>query len=265
MSDTVVSQGSGAEKVKVDGEEAVLHITDQSVMFEKAGKVSGFERSAIRMVKPDGDAMIVAYSAGSEVKSVRVEPMTAVSSLLLGGHSSGSTAGNQATDSNGTVGEVFEKLYVEARRELEQRLAKVEEEPENKSLRLAPQEMKRYIDIRNRMTDLLGARTGLDVRGDDSPVTFWGLEKQPFELQLDVIKIEHVHFLLYLVSQKAETEDIGYSSQQVWPEDWARILERFNLGNGPYVTEEFNRYIGYLKSHWKHQPGSRRPVLSGAR
>ena len=60
-----------------------LHITDQSVMFEKAGKVSGFERSAIRMVKPDGDAMIIAYSAGSEVKSVRVEPMTAVASLLV--------------------------------------------------------------------------------------------------------------------------------------------------------------------------------------
>ena len=52
-------------------------------MFEKVGKVSGFERSAIRMVKPDGDAMIIAFSFGSEVKSVRVEPMTAVSSLLL--------------------------------------------------------------------------------------------------------------------------------------------------------------------------------------
>src|SRR5437879_3357088 len=69
--------------VKVEGEDAVLHITEQSVMFEKGGKVSGFERSAIRMVKPDGDAMIIAYSAGSEVKSVRVEPMTAATSLLM--------------------------------------------------------------------------------------------------------------------------------------------------------------------------------------
>src|SRR3989441_12713871 len=69
--------------VKVEGEDAVLHITEQSIMFEKSGRVSGFERSAIRMVKPDGDAMIIAYSAGSEVKSVRVEPMTAVASILM--------------------------------------------------------------------------------------------------------------------------------------------------------------------------------------
>jgi len=38
--------------VKVDGEEAVLHITDQSIMFERGGRVSGFERSAIRMPRP---------------------------------------------------------------------------------------------------------------------------------------------------------------------------------------------------------------------
>src|SRR5438309_4303073 len=81
MSSLDVSEKGGS--VKVEGEDAVLHITGQSVMFEKGGKVSGFERSAIRMVKPDGDAMIIAYSAGSEVKSVRVEPMTAVASLLM--------------------------------------------------------------------------------------------------------------------------------------------------------------------------------------
>ena len=69
---------SGPANVKVDGEEAVLHITDQSVLFEKVGQVSGFERSAIRIVKPDGNVMIIAYSVGSEVKSVRVEPMTSV-------------------------------------------------------------------------------------------------------------------------------------------------------------------------------------------
>ena len=71
------------KKVKVDGEEAVLHITDQSVMFEKGGRVSGFLKSAIQMAKPDGDAMIIAYSVGNEVKSVKVEPMTAVASLLV--------------------------------------------------------------------------------------------------------------------------------------------------------------------------------------
>ncbi|MDG6900892.1 MAG: hypothetical protein JRM80_02910 [Nitrososphaerota archaeon] len=57
-------------KVRMDGEEAALHITDQSVMFEKGGRVSGFESSAVRTVKPDGDAMIMAHSAGSELRSV---------------------------------------------------------------------------------------------------------------------------------------------------------------------------------------------------
>ena len=103
-------------KVKVDAEEAILHITDQSVMFEKEGRVSGFERSAIRMVKPDGDAMIVAYSAGSEVKSVRVEPMTAVASLLLS--NSGSTSGRVQTSTAG-VDEILEKFYRDTRKELE--------------------------------------------------------------------------------------------------------------------------------------------------
>ncbi len=45
--------------VTVDGEEAVLHITDQSVMLERGGKVSGFLRSAIQLVKPDGEAMMI--------------------------------------------------------------------------------------------------------------------------------------------------------------------------------------------------------------
>jgi hypothetical protein len=39
-------------------------------MFEKGGKVSGFERSAIRMVRPNGDAMNMAYATGGELKSV---------------------------------------------------------------------------------------------------------------------------------------------------------------------------------------------------
>ena len=69
-------------RVKVDGEEAFLHITDQSVMFEKGGRVSGFERSAIRMAKPDGDAMIMAHSVGSEAKSTRGGSATALARLL---------------------------------------------------------------------------------------------------------------------------------------------------------------------------------------
>src|SRR2546428_11333744 len=99
-----------AVKVKVNREEAILHITDQSVMFEKGGRVSGFDRSAIRMVKPDGGAMIIAYSAGSEVKSVRVEPMTAVASLLMPGFSRGAGPNEgRAPASTGALDEVFER------------------------------------------------------------------------------------------------------------------------------------------------------------
>src|SRR5438445_13796622 len=108
MNDSKASGGSGALKVKVDGEEAILHITDQSVMFEKGGRVSGFERSAIRMVKPDGDAIIIAYSAGSEVKSVRVEPMTSVASLLMSSSPSGARPnGGQVPTSTNALDEVF--------------------------------------------------------------------------------------------------------------------------------------------------------------
>src|SRR2546426_8007267 len=83
MSNPSYSEGIEALKVRVDGEDAILHITDRSVMFERGGRVSGFEKNAIRMVKPDGDVMIIAYSVGSEVKSVQVEPMTAVATLLM--------------------------------------------------------------------------------------------------------------------------------------------------------------------------------------
>jgi hypothetical protein len=50
-------------KVRVEGEDLILHTTDRSVMFEKGCRVNGFERSATRLLKPDGDATISAYSA----------------------------------------------------------------------------------------------------------------------------------------------------------------------------------------------------------
>src|SRR2546428_13375033 len=101
MSNPDASEKRGS--VKVEGEDAILHITDQSVMFEKGGKVSGFERSAVRMVKVDGDAMIIAYSVGDEVKSVRVEPMTAVASLLVSEARSDSALSGQGTASTGSL------------------------------------------------------------------------------------------------------------------------------------------------------------------
>lgn len=44
MGDSDLSKANEAANVKVDGEDAVLHITDQSVMFEKGGRVKGVSR-----------------------------------------------------------------------------------------------------------------------------------------------------------------------------------------------------------------------------
>ena len=254
-----MSKGKEASKVKVDGEDAVLHITDQSVMFEKGGKVSGFERSAIRMVKPEGDAMIIAYSVGAEVKSVRVEPMTAVASLLVSGAPTG-----HAQVSVGGVDEVFDKMYWDTRKELEERLAKVEAEPENKGLRLTSEEEAKYIDISRQMDALIGARFGFDPRpvpGETSPISFWDLEKRPQEFQLAVIKERHVKFLRMIVGLKAERNDIAYSTDEVWPEDWPRILERFDLGSASYVSDKFVRYVNFLRTNWKYKPSENKPAL----
>ncbi len=260
MSDTVVSQASGGTKVKVDREDAVLHITDQSVMFEEGGSVSGFERSAIRMVKPDGDAMIIAYSVGSEVKSVRVEPMTAVASLLVPQTRSGSTSSNPRwTATPGSLDELFEQLYRDTRKELEERLANVQEQPENKGLRLNAEEEARYSQVSRQMESILGAKYGFGPRAEDNPISFWGLEKQPYVLQLDVVKTLHISFLRMIVSPTAERNDIIYSGTEVWPEDWERILVRFRLSDKPFLTGKFK---GYLESHWKYRPGDRKPVLA---
>lgn len=250
------SQGSGA-KVKVDGEEAVLHITDQSVMFEKSGRVNGFERSAIRMVKPDGEAMIIAYSVGSEVKSVRIEPTTAVAALLVFEPAPGQS---KATE----LDEVFEKLYWSTRTELEERLAKVEAEPNNKKLRLTPEERQRCIAQRNQMIQLAAAELGVEPESDQFLLTFRGLDKQTRQWQSLVVKILHIQFLLGLVSLNAESADIAYETWQAWPEDWSIILERFGLDNSQYRTELFASYVGYLRPYWNHFPKGPKPVLVGA-
>ena len=246
------------EKVKVDGEEATLHITDQSVMFEKYGRVSGFERSAIRMLKPDGDAMIIAYSVGSEVKSVKVEPMTAVASLVASRSTSVPTQASKTA-----MDELFDKLYWNARKELEGRLTKVQGERENKSLRLSQEEEARFADVSRQMENVIGTRYGINqLDTENTPISFWGLEKQPEELQLAVVKIRHIRFLRLIVGTKAEQSDIVYSTDEVWPQDWPRILERFNLGNDLYITEAYNGYVDFLKSRWEYKPGVKKPVLA---
>ncbi|MDG6991415.1 MAG: hypothetical protein JRM99_08385 [Nitrososphaerota archaeon] len=245
-------------KVKVDGEDAVLHITDQSVMFEKGGRVSGFERSAIRMVKPDGDAMIIAYSIGNKVESIRVEPVSAVASLVA---SAASQALVQIQSAD--MDAVFEKLYRNIRKELEERLVKVQAEPERKSLRLTPEQEAKYSQVSRQMESLIKSRHGFNAPNvENSPISFWGLEKQPYELQLAVVKERHVRFLRMIVGPKAETNDITYSTDEVWPDDWPRILERFSLDGNQYTTQSFINFVNYLRKHWTISPGEKKPVLA---
>ncbi len=251
-----------AATVKVDGEEAVLHITEQSVMFEKGGKVSGFLRCAIQMVKPDGNTMLIAYSAGTAVKSVRVEPITAVVPLLI--------SASQAKQANSLVGqpqtsttaldEVFERIYESARNTLEERLEKIQVEPENKNLRLTSDEQKKYHQVWVQMRNIVGAKYGFDPSAEDSrPIMFTGLEKEPYEMQLDFIKTMHIDFLREIVGPKAETADIGYTVEDVWLEDWERVLVRFKLADGSFLTEKFK---SYLRSKWTHPRGQRTPILA---
>jgi hypothetical protein len=250
----MVEEGGNATKVRVDGEEAVLYLTDQSVMFEKGGKVSGFLRSAIHMVKPDGDAMIIAYSIGSEVKSARVEPMSAVASLVVSGASQAPVR-ILSTD----VDTVFENLYRDTRKELEERLTRVQAEPENKSLRLTPEEETKYSQVSRQMENLISAKYGFAVRGEESPISFWGLEKQSYEVQLAVVKTLHISFLRMIVDATAERNDIVYSGTEVWPDDWDRILVRFKLSEEPVLTDKYRKY---LEANWKHRPGDKKPVLA---
>lgn len=251
-----------ATTVKVDGEEAVLHITDQSVMFEKGGKVAGFLRSAIQMVKPDRNAMLIAYSVGSKVESVRVEPIIALAPLLVPASQAmqASSPVGQAPTSTTALNEVFESMYRETRKELEERLAKIQEEPENKNLRLTQGEQEKYHQVWVQMTNILGIKYGFDPWADDSrPIMFTGLEKEPYQVQLDFIKTMHIDFLREIVGPKAETADIGYTVEDVWPEDWERILVRFKLADGPFLSEKFKNY---LRLKWTHPRGQRTPILA---
>lgn len=155
--------------------------------------------------------------------------------------------------------EAFEKLYWDTRKELEKRLAIVQAEPENKSLRLAPEEETMYSQVSRQLENLLGSKYNFNPRAEDSPISFWGLEKQPFELQLEVIKTLHILFLRIMVSPRAEMGDIAYSGSEVWPEDWERILVKFKLSTKPLLTDNFKKY---LESHWTIRPSDRKPILT---
>jgi hypothetical protein len=261
MSDPGRAGRSGPTKTRVDGEEAVLHITDQSVLFEKGGKVSGFERSAIRLVKPDDDAMVIAYMVGSEVRSVRVEPMDATLSLLA--PSSASPSGTVLTSATG-LDQAFEKLYRDAWKDLEERLDRINKEPEDRSLRLSRVECERYIQIRGQMRQIMNAKYKLNPNKPSDTPMFLGLERKPQDRQLDTIKILHIDFLRFLAEERAELNDVAYKTEDVWPEEWDIALTRFALSQEtPPPTERWKNYLAYLRPKWtRYVKGNKTPVLA---
>lgn len=63
--------------VLVDGEEHVASYRDDSVLFEKDGKVWGVMRDRIKMRKATADkkGVILAWEANGEIKSVELRPV----------------------------------------------------------------------------------------------------------------------------------------------------------------------------------------------
>ena len=246
-------------KVRVDGEEAVLHITDQSVMFETGGEVSGFEKSAIRLVKPDGNAMIIAYSLGSEVRSVKIEPMAAVVSLASLGFAPTLTK----VPVTG-LDDILERLYRDARKELEERLDRINKERSYASLRLTDDEFQRFVRTRNQMYDIIAAKYHFDPYAPGNSIGFVGLDTQPPDKQLDELKSLHINFLLYLATKRAESNDAAYETADVWPEEWDVILARFGLSDGGLPpTKRWREYIAYLRPKWTHfQKGNKTPAFA---
>ena len=57
----------------------------------------------------------------------------------------------------------------------------MEAEPQNKSLRLNPTEEDRYAQVARQMEGIVSSKYRIDVRADNNPTSFWGLEKQPAE------------------------------------------------------------------------------------
>ena len=152
----------------------------------------------------------------------------------------------------------FEKLYWDTRKELEERLERVQAEPENKSLRLTPEEEAKYSHVSRQLESMVGIKYDFSPRGEDDPISFWGLEKRPYELQLVVVKTLHISLLRLIVSPKAEMSDVVFSATEVWPEDWERLLVQFKLSERKFLTDEFK---GYLMSHWTSRPGEKKPIL----
>jgi hypothetical protein len=109
------------------------------------------------------------------------------------------------------------------------------------------------------MRGIVGTKYGFDPSAPGNSIGFLGLEKEPYERQLDSIKTMHVWFLTEITGPRAETADVDYIIEDVWPEDWERVLVRFKLTDGPLLTETFRNY---LKSKWTRRKGTRTPILA---
>ncbi len=70
-------------RVIANGEECILTITREAVMFKKDDRVWGFDKSAIRCVElKDDKELVVAYSLNGEIRSVAIQPLAVIVSYL---------------------------------------------------------------------------------------------------------------------------------------------------------------------------------------
>jgi hypothetical protein len=217
--------------VKIDGEDAVLHITDTSVMFKKNGRIEGFEKSAIRLVESDGNAAIIAYAVGGEIRSVRVEPVSAVAKLI------------QAHADKKTVADAFESLYERLRAEARPRFLKIQEDPENESLRITQKEWEeKYREAIGELEELCRVKHGMepDFISDATDIP----ENSSYECERDHAKVLYIEWLLLCMYYDWVRQiDIYCRDFGIWPDDWEYLNKKYHLEDEPIMSEKFINYL----------------------
>jgi hypothetical protein len=236
-----------ARKVRVNGEEATLHITEKSVLFESGtGGVTGFERSAIRMVakNQEGD-IVIAYADGSIVKSVTVSVIEGDSSELLFSDALKEHLGPSVLD------EEMERMFIRDRDLL---LKKLENMKNGMTDPLTKEEDKRIGRDRSTMYEAWGNKFEKEFPSEKTLwVGPWNLLEYPREHQVSWAKERCLAELQFFVKATAEMlrgPSLGLNpnftgdSHGMLPEDWEKLFLHYGVVDRPFLWPEFVRRYG---------------------
>ena len=235
-----------ARKVRVNGEEATLHITEKSVLFESgAGGINGFERSAIRMVtkNQEGD-IIIAYADGSVVKSVTVSVLNGDSSQLL------FSPELKEHLSPSLLDDEIERTFVRDRDLL---LKKLENMKNGIMDPLTKEEDKRIEGDRWRMSEAWGCKFEKEFpAGKTLWVGPWNLLEYPKEYQVSWVKERCLGELQCFATAAAEmlrspslkvNPNFTGDSAGMLSQDWEKLFLYYGVIDKPFLWPEFvNRY-----------------------